>query len=296
MKKILFAVCFWALLAGLTSSCSKETHPGDDEFTVTATIAGNDTKVSYSEDGSTHKLQPSWQSGDKIIGFDGAGNTYCYQVRGSSGKTASFELVKTGEYAGTGTVNPDDGTVMYMIYDPGAKATNISNKSLTFRWIQDQTDPIPAIMTAKATVANRCLSLEFTNRTAIVGIKSPRMAKANHTYSSIKLSGDLVKSRYDIVIDGGDFQVNFDSANKYIEKTFNFTSNASKQVNGDFYFAVPPIPSLAVLTFTTDNDECFKVSATSLEAGRYYYIDNPTFGEDNSIPLEFGTLTQGENL
>lgn len=298
MKKILYAVCFWALLAGLTSSCSKETHPGDDEFTVTATIAGNDTKVSYSEDGSTHKLQPSWQSGDKIIGFDGAGNRYCYQVQSISGKTASFELVTTGEYASPTTGRPGDGTVMYMIFAPGKKPFDIYSKSLSWVNLNSQGDVIPAIMTAKATVTNRSLTLDFINRTAIIGIKSPRMATANRTYSSITISGKLVNTQVNISIDGsGDFQMSFNTnPGPNITKTVNFSSDGSKQVAEAFYFVVPPTPSPSVLTFTADNGERFMVAAPPLEAGKYYYIGSPTFEEDSSIPLEFNQLSLGDTL
>lgn len=152
-------------------------------------------------------------------------------------------------------------------------------------------------MTAKATVTDRCLTLNFTNRTAIIGIKSPRMATANHTYNSVTLTGSLVKNYVSVIKDtSGEFEMNFYSYGGNITRLVGFSSEESKQVNKVFYFAVPPISSLSVLTFTADNGECFKVSAPSLEAGKYYYIDSPTFKEDNSIPLEFENLAQGENL
>ncbi len=105
----------------LAVSCQKENLSVVEEDNnpvegkLTATIV--QTKVSYAENGSD--LWPAWEVGDKIIGFDDAGETYTFTVESVSAETATLSADK--EIA--------DGTY-HLIYKSGAQASDISAKTL----------------------------------------------------------------------------------------------------------------------------------------------------------------------
>ena len=160
MKKILTLIAAAAMLA---VSCQKENTPADKnsnsqvEGKLTATIVK--TKVSYTETASMD-LQPSWEVGDKIIGFDDAGNTYTLTVASVSAETATL----------SGTV-PDGA--LHLIYKSGAKASDISAKTLAIDYKNQAGDKtMPAVMLADGTVENGSCNFAFTNAGAISGISA----------------------------------------------------------------------------------------------------------------------------
>jgi len=284
MKKLLFAISAFALLTGLSTSCQKDIDPLQEgnqntEFTITATIADNTTKVSYEEDGTTHALKPSWQVGDVIIGFDGNSNTYGYSVSSVDGttKTAVLTIITTGDYVGSKTTNPGDGTKMYMIYAPGKKPSDISEKSLTVSLASQSKDTVPALMMASATVSGSSLSLAFTNKTAIIAIKNPTMAAASTEYTSIALSGTGVNTDVVFNLDGSsNLQASYQTPGT-ITKTVEFTSDASTKKGADVtYIVACPLSTAADLTFTASNGEKFSKASKTISVGNYYYM-TPTF-------------------
>ena len=104
MKRLLTAIAALAALACAGTSCQKEfgQDTNNDKFTVTAVIeAGRQTKMSYEDQG----LKPVWTPGsDIVIGFDGDGNTYGYNVTSvSSDGKAVLEIVTDGENVGSAT-------------------------------------------------------------------------------------------------------------------------------------------------------------------------------------------------
>ena len=285
MKRTISAICTLALAAGISASCQKaieqaqKNGSGSSRLTVTATIADKGTKVTYSEDASSHDLKPTWAVGDTIIGFDNASNTYAYKVASVDNTTgkATLEIV-TGSGAGSATADPSDGAKMYMFYAPGKKASDISGNSLTVSLASQGKDVVPALMMASATVSGGSLSLSFTNKTAIIGIKNPTMAAASTAYTSIALSGTGINTEVKFAINSSDeLEANYQTAGT-ITKAVNFTSGTGKEVSGVTYIVACPLGTGANLTFNTNNGEKFIKTGKTMAAANYYYM-TPTFGK-----------------
>lgn len=288
-------------MIGLSTSCQKELAGGQEPagnkpFTITASIADSGTKVSYAEDGDNN-LTPSWVVGDVIIGFDGDGNTYGYSVTevNTETKKATLEIIASGANAGGKTVNPANGTKMYMFYAPGKtpSAINTTDKSLTVSLASQDKDVVPALMMASATVTNSSLSLEFENKTAIIGVKTPVMAAAGKAYTSVALSGTGINTEVVFSLSGETLQASYQTAGT-ITKTLDFTSDASTQKGPDvIYIVACPLASAADLTFTFNgNEEYFKVAGATMEAGHYYYMTPTTGKQKFSITVD-GSIANG---
>lgn len=290
MKRIISAISALAVMAGLSASCQKELNneqaisAGEgttSSLVVTATIADNGTKVSYAEDES-HNLTPTWVLDDKIIGFDGSDNTYGYQVTAVNNGVASLSRITDGEFKGSATADPTDGTTMYMIYAPGKKPSEISDKSLTVSLDSQSEEVVPALMMAQATVSGGSLNLKFENKTAIIGIKNPIMATENTTYTSIKvfvsseeIEGIDTEVKFEINT-SGDLEATYQTP-RTISKVVNFISDSDCETSATVYIAACPLSTAADLTFTANNGETFTTSSPkTMEAGKYYYL-TPTF-------------------
>ena len=284
-------------MIGLSTSCQKELAGGQEPagnkpFTITASIAGSGTKVSYAEDGTSHALTPSWVVGDVIIGFDGDGNTYGYSVTevNTETKKATLAIITEGDNAGGKTENPANDTKMYMFYAPGKKPTDIGTKSLTVSLASQAEDVVPALMMAQATVADNSLSLVFENETAIIGVKSPTMAMANKAYTSLALSGSVgLNTAVKFDLNGETLQASYQTAGT-ITKALNFNSDASTKQGPDvIYIVACPLATAADLTFTFNgNEEYFKVAGATMEAGSYYYMTPTTGKQKFAITVQDG--------
>ena len=283
-------------MIGLSTSCQKELSGGQEPagnkpFTITASIVGSGTKVSYAEDGTSHALTPSWVVGDVIIGFDGDGGTYGYSVTevNTETKKATLEIITSGDNVGSITENPANGTKMYMFYAPGKTPANISDKSLTVSLASQSEDVVPALMMASATVADNSLSLEFENKTAIIGVKTPTMTAAGKAYTSVALSGTGINTEVVFSLSGETLQAAYQTAGT-ITKTLDFTSDAStKQGPAVIYIVACPLTPAADLTFTFNgNEEYFKVAGATMEAGHYYYMTPTTGKQKFSIAVASG--------
>ena len=178
MKKIFTLIAAAAMLA---VSCQKETpatdSPGSSSTTgkLTATIA--QTKVRYDENGSD--LQPAWEVGDKIIGFDDAGNTYTFTVASVEAETATLSADK----------KIADGAY-HLIYKSGAQASDISSKSLAIDYTAQAGDKtMPAVMLADGTVENGSCEFAFTNAGAIIGISAVNGVPQGSAISKITVEG-----------------------------------------------------------------------------------------------------------
>lgn len=287
-------------MIGLSTSCQKELSGGQEPagnkpFTITASIADGGTKVSYAEDGDNN-LTPSWVVGDVIIGFDGDGNTYGYSVAevNTETKKATLEIITSGANAGDKTENPANDTKMYMFYAPGTQPSAISTKSLTVSLASQDKDVVPALMMASATVTNSSLSLEFENKTAIIGVKTPVMAAAGKAYTSVALSGTGINTEVVFSLSGETLQASYQTAGT-ITKTLDFTSDASTKQGPDvIYIVACPLASAAELTFTFNgNEEYFKVAGATMAAGSYYYMTPTTAKKSFGITKTDVTVTGG---
>lgn len=287
-------------MIGLSTSCQKELAGGQEPagnkpFTITASIADSGTKVSYAEDGDNN-LTPSWEVNDVIIGFDGDGNTYGYSVTevNTETKKATLAIITEGDNVGSITENPANGTKMYMFYAPGKTPANISDKSLTVSLASQAEDVVPALMMASATVADNSLSLEFENKTAIIGVKTPTMTAAGKAYTSLALSGTGINTEVVFSLSGETLQAAYQTAGT-ITKTLDFTSDASTKQGPDvIYIVACPLASAADLTFTFNgNEEYFKVAGATMEAGHYYYMTPTTAKKSFDITKKDVTVTGG---
>lgn len=303
MKKTLTAISALAVMIGLSTSCQKELTGGQEPagnkpFTITASIAGSGTKVSYAEDGTSHALTPSWVVGDVIIGFDGDGNTYGYSVTevNTETKKATLAIITEGDNAGGKTENPANGTKMYMFYAPGKtpSAINTTDKSLTVSLANQAENVVPALMMASATVTNSSLSLVFENKTAIIGVKTPVMVAAGKAYTSVALSGTGINTEVVFSLSGETLQASYQTAGT-ITKTLDFTSDASTKVGPDvIYIVACPLTPAADLTFTFNgNEEYFKVTGATMAAGSYYYMTPTTAKKSFGITKTDVAVTGG---
>lgn len=288
-------------MIGLSTSCQKELAGGQEPagnkpFTITASIADSGTKVSYAEDGTHPALKPSWEVNDVIIGFDGDGNTYGYSVTEVNNETkkATLEIIASGANAGGKTVNPANGTKMYMFYAPGKKPTDIGTKSLTVSLASQDKDVVPALMMASATVTDNSLSLDFQNKTAIIGIKTPTMTTASKQYTSVVLSGTGINTEVVFSLSGETLQALYQTAGT-ITKTLDFTSDASTKQGPDvIYIVACPLTTDADLTFTFNGDEeYFKVANVTMAPGHYYYMTPTTAKKSFGITKTDVAVTGG---
>ena len=257
-----------------------ESGNGNSTLVFTATIADDATKVTYEENGTTHALKSSWVVGDKILGFDGDGNTYGYEVKSVDADVATFGIITTGDFAGSKTTDPEEGTDLYMIYAPGKKPGSISDKSLTVSLALQEEDIVPAVMMASGTIEGGAIDLSFKHQTAIIAIKNPTMFKSEHRYSSISMTGSNVNTEVVISLDGDSaLQADYQTAGSIV-KFVDFTSLTSKKApTGDeiIYIAACPVSTSTDLTFRANHYEVFEKSGKTIESGNYYYMNEPAF-------------------
>lgn len=287
MKKILFAI----ILVVLSASCQKNLEVAQEaaghgfvsKLKVTATING--TKVSYVEDSETHALQPSWVIGDKIIGFDSNGKTYCFEISGINDGRASLKLITEGDDAGTAEEDPADGTSMYMFYAPGAVKDSLhaDKKVFTVSIKEQAADVIPALMKAQATVENESVTLHFTNETSIIAVKMPKMVKPNSTYTNISLFGTGVNTEVKFSVNESGTLESEPAKPGRISKKINAESDANGSIDDVIYMVSAPIGEATKLTFQADNGEYLIKTGQTLAKGNYYYMTTPSF---NAVPTD----------
>ena len=106
MRKFIILIAGAAMLA---VSCQKETPITDNTGSsflsgkLTATMV--QTKVSYSETPELD-LQPAWEIGDEIIGFDDEGSTYTLTVSSVSAGTATLSSTVPDTHGGREQESP----------------------------------------------------------------------------------------------------------------------------------------------------------------------------------------------
>ena len=298
MKRIISAISALAVMAGFSASCKKEMVPDNNSasvntgLTITATIADNGTKVSYAEDAS-HNLTPTWVVDDIIIGFDGNDKTYGYKVTAVNEGVATLARIMDGDFKGSATSDPADGTEMYMIYAPGYKPTDISSKSLTVSLASQSKDVVPALMMAQATVANSSLNLAFKNQTAIIGIKTPTMAIASKTYTGIAVSGAGINTEVKFGLNASSqLEATYQTPGTIVKAMGSITSGTDKSTSATIYVVACPLETAADLTFTASNGEFFKQGSRTMAAGQYYYM-TPTFIAPVALSGVFTVGTDG---
>ena len=260
------------LAAGLCISCQKdslvEQAASVKGVTVTATIADADTKVSFVEDATNKKLKASWENGDRIVGWDAAGNAIELEIAEINKNTAIFKAV-TGSAA-----IPTSGKV-YMIYAPGKSYSDISNKSLEYDLSSQSLDKVPALMTATGEVKDNVLALTFRNELAIVAVKNPTFpVTTSTTFSGLKISGDNINTVAKFGSDDSGVTVT-PSTPGAITRSCSIETDLSGNATANVLFAVLPNSTAADVTVSTVNPEGYLISFTgkSFAAGQCYLLE-----------------------
>ena len=146
-----------------------------------------------------------------------------------------------------------------IVYAPGKTPDDIdiSGKSLTVSLASQTKDIVPALMMAKATVAGNSLKLSFENKTAIIGIKNPKMSTASQAYTGIAVTGTGINTEVVFGVNaGGALEVTYQTPGRII-KAVDSSSDADKKTTETVYIAACPLSSAADLTFTASNGEPF---------------------------------------
>ena len=287
MKRIIAALTALTVIIGLGTSCQKEMENRQETsgngLKITATIADNGTKVSYQEDGTTPKtgLKSSWQKDDIIIGFDDDGNTYGYKVDDVNNDGVATLVIITesdekSDYKGSKTTDPTSGT-MYMFYAPGKKPSDITSKSLTVGLANQAKDTIPTLMTAQATVTNGSLSLQFSNKTAIIGVKAPKMVFNNKLYTSLALSGSSglnTEVKFDLD-QNNSLQASYQTEGT-ITKELNFTPDSDGKGPDVIYIVACPAAKQDLSFKFNGTEEYFNVKDATIAVGNYYRLEAPS--------------------
>lgn len=167
MKKTLFIAAVMTLLA-FAVSCERENLStiASDNLNISAVIDNGSTRVAYEL--TDAGLKQTWQVGDEIFGFAGDKLFTFVATSVAESGSATFEIAQ-----GSAVPAEADGPI-HMIYAPGYDATNLAkveeNTQLEIDLTNQVAGSIPAVMTATGAVSGNNLQLEFTNKTAIIGI------------------------------------------------------------------------------------------------------------------------------
>lgn len=178
--KIILGVLVFASLASCQQSDIDSASSGDAIVPVKLTASFNSerTKVSYeflpdSSDADHCDLQPSWETGDKVVGFDEHNKTYTFTVSTLDGGYAILE--------GNAPLN----CTLHLIYFPGAKAEDINGGKMIVNYDnQNGNKTMPAVMLADGDVINGTGGFFFRNAGATLSFE------LIHTYNDTPFPSD----------------------------------------------------------------------------------------------------------
>ena len=264
----------------------------EPRLVLTATIAedGDDasSKATYSET-STKALKPTWEVGDKVVGWDSSGNTYGFEVAqvNETTKVATMQLITSGTGVGTfASGTPADGTVIHLVYAPGKKPSDVSGQTLVYDLSTQAADVVPALMSASAVVSkdssdgSATMSAVFHNKTVVLAIKTPTMDAPGFPYTSITVSGatsTTLLTQVTFSISGGGLKATYGTGGT-ITKNVSFTSDATSKGPDATYIVLSPQTTATTLFFQTNNFEQYSLTTSrTYAAGTYNYLNSPVF-------------------
>jgi len=269
MKKILYSILTLSAVF-CTMSCQKEVadpSSSNELFELKASL--EETKVSYIEtgEGKNIKFQPSWQVGDVVVGLKG--NT-----------TPIKFTVKKVDERGVATLSTETefhvGDVMSLIYAPSAtEPTGIVDGKIPVDVAVMSDDPskISPIMMAQGPIVEGETYLDFSNKMAIIAIKSvtglEKGTKVNRmvilgtrTYSTAQV--DLLKQEVTGLF-FGDLRTNITENNNIVDGKFEHTVYAS---------IIPATTSIDIYTVTDQEIYKATIDSREIKASHYYYTSN----------------------
>lgn len=272
----------------LSVACQKEPVMNEttgDPASVVITAARPQTKVAYSENGSTHNLEGSWEVDDVIFGFTASGTTVSFNVTSVAPGTGVATLTQTT------SVDLTEGTKVHAIYCPGKTASDLSEQTLAVDFSSQSESVIPVLLLATATVTSNTLAFTFENAVSVVCIKNPIFPAATTADRLVKitLSGHEIVSSGVVSVSGGNLVFTGNAPDKFITKTVNATPKVSGDeftIDDPVYIVVPagPIANVSAID-TKSNFFLFSLNQTA-DVSKYYVLDGKYF---SSVPLPIST-------
>lgn len=280
MKKIKLTAAIIAAI-GILSACQHERmddpYAGEELVPVTLTASYVETKVSYTEiNNDGIKLQPAWEVGDKVIGFDSDKSNYTFDV------TAVDEN-------GVATLEGDApaNCKLHLIYLCGTVASSISEGTLSVDYTDQAGDKsMPAVMLADGSVSYGTGLFHFSNAGAVIGINAVKGVPSGSTVSKITISGENLSSA-SIALDGDVLMLAAtEKTGDAISTADDFTATVS-DANGTLaskpvLIAVPAGAKISKVSVVVGNDSySFTLSSpATLVANQYSYVAGQQFVKD----------------
>lgn len=262
------------------SSCDKpepdipdDPDGGTTELVVSATIANwAAVKTMPEGSGGNYNFTPKWEKGDKIIGYynNGTGDVrVTYEVNDvAEDGTARFKKVGTFE-------EPKNGVTVHFAYADGYEASSITDGKLQIN-IQNQLKrPMPMLMSASGKVLSGKLTLSFSSKMAVIGIKNPSL-DGSHSMkiSQLTVSGSalIVEGTFDLK--AGSFTLGEEPS--YINVACDQEAGSEEMI---FVSLFPEVATDLELTITQQEAFVYSLSCESLtpHINYLYYFNEPDF-------------------
>ncbi len=279
IKKLMMFVIGCITLATI-SSCEKPEPDIPDEpddvktdLVVSATIADwSSVKTMPDGAGGNYNFTPKWEKEDKIIGYYNNGSAdilMTYEVSDvAEDGTARFKKVGTFE-------EPKNGETVYFVYAYGYEASSITDGKLQIN-IQNQLKrPMPMLMSASGKVLSGKLTLSFSSKMAVIGIKNPSL-DGSHSMkiSQLTVSGSalIVEGTFDLK--AGSFTLGEEPS--YINVACDQEAGSEDMI---FVSLFPEVATDLELTITQQEAFVYSLFCESLtpHINYLYYFNEPDF-------------------
>lgn len=282
VKQITFLVAAFATILICSISCQKDLAEDrgigrvNDVISLTAVFQQdiNTTKVSYEEvsNQTVFDLKPSWEIGDKIIGFSESGTAFEFAVTAINGGFATLE----------GTDIPD-GTV-HLIYKSGAGAGDIEDKSLAVSYAGQSGDKsMPAVMLSDGEIAGGKGTFTFSNAGAVIGIDNAVGLPAGAVIDEVIIMGKNLSAGV-VAMNGNTLKLtstaNADDAISTVTLNGVTVGNGDdRKLNKPILIAVPmgAVINSVTLAVGLDDYRYTLGSAKTINAASYKFINTQEF-------------------
>ena len=280
MKKTIKLFSILAILLGAVSCQNNNLDNGqiidDGKLTVTATIVTPDaTRVTYDVDNEiNHRITPAWTVGDEIIGFDDDDHTFTFTVETVDGSGKA--VLSDGGYT------PGSATKVYAIYYPGKNPANFTGSGASTKLAVDLTsqddavldDSAPVLMCATAEISGGAITLNFENKTAIIGVTQFKLPVAS-TLTSVSVDGLITTGTFE-VNGSGDLVLTPDDAPTTATATGSWATGEGNICTTALYFATLPTAGAKIALRASDGVSDYgnlaSIPVANIVAGNYYYM------------------------
>jgi len=263
LMKTLTALC----LVLFAFSCQNDVDSiklSNGTLKVTAKMASPATRITY---GVTDELiQPGWEVGDEIFGWDDAGQTFTFTVSSVDSETGDAQL-------DIGTYVPATATKLYAVFYPGKDASLIIDNQISVD-ISTQTGSLnsftPVFMLATASISGSVANLSFENQTAIIGVKKMQTA-VGETVSGLTINGVVTTGTIGVV--GEKLALTPSTSTSSVHAAIDLTMDAQGCTDTPVYFAALPGDETEISLVAEGSLKSYfaSVGAKSVVAGKYYY-------------------------